>query len=296
MKKIYYLSSNNENLFIEFLRSDKDFIKREQLLKLNKKEIQKVTMVAIDTPNVKDLFLPFQKKIIYFLEYKQARSKRNIFNSYLYAIFFDLIFEWDTNFFKHSKSFLPFFPARVGLIHEMSSVKEVRSINYFLEEDFYSKKTHLISSVVSNKTFLEWHKLRLDLIFSLKSLIKELDVFGRGFNLIKDKSNALIKYKYHIAAENCDSGPSEKLWDPLLCQCVVFYIGNLDFVHPRIRPAIVPIDIYDIQSSYKKIKLELQTSQIFNSLSINDWKSIKQTIISYYSFGEIVKNQIQFYT
>ena len=295
MNKIYYLSSNNENLLKEFLRGDKNFIKREQLLKLKKEEIKKVTMVAIDVPNIKDLFLPFQKKILYLLEYKEARSKRNIFYSYLYSIFFDLIFEWDSNLFKHSKSFLPFFPARVGLIHETSAVKEIRSINYFLEEDFYNKKTHLISSVVSNKNFLEWHKLRLELIFSLKDLIKELDVFGRGFNLIEDKSNALIKYKYHIAAENCDSGPSEKLWDPLLCQCVVFYIGNLDLIHPRIRPAIVPIDIYDIKSSYKKIKLELQTSKIFNSLSIKDWKNIKETIISYYSFGEVVKNQIQSY-
>lgn len=293
---IYYLSTNNENICKEFLRSNKYFIKRDQLLKLNEEEIKEVNLLAIDIPNIKDLFLPFKKKILYLLEYKEARSKKNIIYTYLYASFFDLIFEWDTNLFNNSKSFLPFFPPRVGIIHESSSVKELKNIEYFYKNDFYKNKTHLISSVVSNKSFLKWHKLRLDLIFSLKSKIPEIDIYGRGFNVIPDKANALIKYKYHIASENSDSGPSEKLWDPLLCQCVVFYAGNLNLIHPILRPAIISINIYDFQSCYKKIKYELQTSSIYNSLSNSDWRNIKETIKTYYSFVEIVKKQVKYHS
>ena len=106
MKKIYYLSVNNENLYSEFLRFDNEFIKRSELNQLSSDEIREVIMVTIDTPNVKDLFLPFKKKILYLLEYKEAKSKKQIFYSYLLSFFFDLIFEWDANLFKNSKSFL----------------------------------------------------------------------------------------------------------------------------------------------------------------------------------------------
>ena len=295
MKKSYYLSVNNENLYSEFLRFDNQFLNRSELIQLRPEEIREVIMVAIDIPNIKDLFLPFKKKILYFLEYKEAKSKKQIFFSYLYAFFFDLIFEWDANLFKKSKSFLPFFPPRVGLIYEKYNVKELKGINYFLENDFYKNKKFLISAVVSNKSFLEWHKLRLKMIFEIKSSIPELDIYGRGFNTIPEKSDALIKYKYHIASENCDSGPSEKLWDPLLCQCVVFYSGNLDLVHPQLRAAIIQINIYDIFGSYEIITSELEKFSVFYSLTSDDWANIKKTIRDYYSFEKIFIKQIQTY-
>ena len=295
MKKIYYLSVNNENLYAEFLRFDNEFIKRNELNQLSSDEIREVIMVTIDTPNVKDLFLPFKKKILYILEYKEAKSKKQIFYSYLLSLFFDLIFEWDANLCKNSKSFLPFFPTRVGLIHEKYKVKELKGINFFLENNFHKNKNLLISSVVSNKKVLDWHKLRLKMIFELKSLIPELDIFGRGFNTIPEKSDALIKYKYHIVSENCDSGPSENLWDRLLCQCVVFYSGNLDLVHPQLRAAIIQINIYDIFGSYEIITSELEKFSVFYSLTSDDWANIKKTIRDYYSFEKIFKKQIQTY-
>ena len=70
-------------------------------------------MVAIDIPNIKDLFFPFKKRYFIFLNIKKLNQKNKYF-SYLYTFFFDLIFEWDANLFKKSKSFLPFFPSELG--------------------------------------------------------------------------------------------------------------------------------------------------------------------------------------
>ena len=56
MKKIYYLSVNNENLYSEFLRFDNQFLNRSELIQLRPEEIREVIMVAIDTPNIRDLF------------------------------------------------------------------------------------------------------------------------------------------------------------------------------------------------------------------------------------------------
>ena len=295
MKRKYYISTNNKNLNIEFLRSSSDFMIKSSLDNISIEEIKKTILIAIDTPLIKDLFLPFRKKILYRLEYKEARSKKDLFYSYLYSLFFDIVFEWDSNFFKNSMSFLPFFPPRVGLLHETNEVKEVKSIDYFLTNDFTSKKIQSISSVVSNKGYLEWHKLRLKMIFELKTLIPDLKIFGRGFNQIPDKSDALIDFKYHIAAENSSSGPSEKLWDPLLCQCVVFYAGSLDLVHPILRNAIIAIDIYDFKSSLRIINDELKSSIIYNKISSSDWKIIKETIIKHYNFENTIENQFKNY-
>ena len=295
MKRKYYLSTNNKNLNIEFFRSNSDIFIKIDLKKISIEEIKEIILIAIDTPNMSDLFLPFKKKILYRLEYKEARSKKNLFFSYLYSLFFDVIFEWDSNFFYNSKSFLPFFPPRVGLIHETNKIKEVKNIDFFLTNDFHSRKIKSISSVVSNKAYLEWHKLRLKMIFELKSFIPEIKIFGRGFNQIPDKSDALINFKYHICAENSPFGPSEKLWDPLLCQCIVFYAGSLDLVHPILRNAIIPIDIYDVESSLRTINEELKSSFIYNKLSISDWKFIKETIVKYYSLENIIENQLKNY-
>ena len=295
MKRKYYISTKNKNLNIEFLRLGSDIFIKSNLENISIEEIKNTVLIAIDTPSIKDLYLPFRKKILFRLEYKEARSKKNLFYSYLYSLFFDIIFEWDSNLFKNSISFLPFFPPRVGLMHETNNVKELKSIDYFLSNDFTSQKIQSISSVVSNKSYLEWHKLRLKMIFELKNLIPDLKIFGRGFNQIPDKSDALINFKYHIAAENSPSGPSEKLWDPLLCQCIVFYAGSLDLVHPILRNAIIPIDIYDFEYSIKTIKDELESSTIYNGISSSDWEIIKETIIKYYTFENTIENQLNNY-
>ena len=79
MKKSYYLSVNNENLYSEFLRFDNQFLSRSELIKLSPEEIREIIMVAIDSPNIKDLFFPFKKKILYFLEYKKLNQKNKYF-------------------------------------------------------------------------------------------------------------------------------------------------------------------------------------------------------------------------
>ena len=126
--------------------------------------------------------------------------------------------------------------------------------------------------------------MRLKMIYQLNDEIDELEIYGRGFKTISDKSQALIRYKYNIAIENSSSGPSEKLWDPLLCNCIVFYGGNLDLVYPLLRKAIIQIPIFDKYKAKKIISSELKTSRIINSITKEDWLEIKSSIKRLYSF------------
>ena len=138
--------------------------------------------------------------------------------------------------------FLPCFPPRVGLTHESSHVIEVKSLDYFIENTFLRDKNRDLSVIVSSKSVLPWQRLRLKLISDICSTLS-VSRYGREFNPISDKSDGLLNYRYHIACENSPLGPSEKLWDPLLCSCVVFYAGDLRLVHPFLRKAIIPIPV-----------------------------------------------------
>ena len=274
----YYLSANNCNFNKEFIRFNKNkFITKEELKKYNP---SKVVLISIDKPRFKDLLIPFNKKILFRLEYLPVRKFP--FDIFFYKLFFDFIFEWDSSFINSSFSFLPFFPPRIGMIHENGFIEEKVKLNYFFLTQF--KKSNLISTIVSEKKVLLWQKKRIELIEFLVNDINQIERYGRCYKKVLDKSEVLIPFKYHIAIENCENGPSEKLWDPLLCNCIVFYGGNLDLVYPIIRKAIIQIPIFDKYKSKEIISNELKTSKVFNSITNEDWIKIKSSIKRLYTF------------
>ena len=281
MIKKFYLSSKNKNISTELLRSNSGkFITFKEI---NYKNIKNITLIAIDNPRKRDLFLPFREKILFRLEYNSVR--KSPYSIFLFNLFFKTIYEWDSNYLNNSRSFLPFFPSRLGLIHEENIVREVTKINFFYSNNFVPKKNKILSTVTSSKATLEWQKQRIKLINFLKAEIKNIDHFGRGFNVIPEKSIALINYKYHIAIENCDLGPSEKLWDPLLCNCIVFYGGDCSLLLPDIKKAIIEIPIYDLNKTKKIIEEELSSSKILNQMTHKDWLDIKHRIKLNYTFS-----------
>lgn len=274
----YFLSTNNCNLNKELIRFNKSkFIKKEELKNYNPAEI---ILISIDKPRFKDLLIPFNKKILFRLEYLPVRKFP--FDIFFYYLFFDFIFEWDSSFINSSFSFLPFFPPRIGMIHENEIIDEKVNLDYFFLTQF--KKSNLISTVISDKKLLLWQKERIELIEFLVKDINQIERYGRGFKKVLDKSEVLIPFKYHIAIENCENGPSEKLWDPLLCNCIVFYGGNIDLVYPIIRKAIIQIPIFDKYKSKEIISNELITSRVFNSITKQDWIEIKSSIKRLYTF------------
>jgi hypothetical protein len=89
-------------------------------------------------------------------------------------------------------------------------------------------KDKLISVICSDKSATRGHRQRLRFVNQLKEHFEDsLDVYGRGFNPIPDKWDAIYPYKYHIALENC-SIPNywtEKLADAFLGLSYPIYYG-----------------------------------------------------------------------
>jgi hypothetical protein len=89
-------------------------------------------------------------------------------------------------------------------------------------------KLRPLSVICSNNTMTEGHRQRVRFVEKLKAHFgSTLDVFGRGFQPVVDKWDAIAPYQYHIALENC-SVPhywSEKLADAYLAGAYPIYFG-----------------------------------------------------------------------
>lgn len=110
------------------------------------------------------------------------------------------------------------------------------------------EKTKTISAVYSTKNMRHTlHHARNVLLDYLMENVTGLDRFGKGVRPISFKYEALDTYKYHIAVEN-HIGPghwSEKIADPILCECLPFYAGDPTLGDVIPEDAFIPIPIDD---------------------------------------------------
>ena len=86
-------------------------------------------------------------------------------------------------------------------------------------------KTKNISIIASGKSTTYGHKLRHEVIANFKD---QIDVFGRGYNVIDLKEEALKNYRYSIVIENDSNNYwfTEKLIDCLVTGTIPIYFGS----------------------------------------------------------------------
>jgi hypothetical protein len=107
-------------------------------------------------------------------------------------------------------------------------------------------KTRLCACICSNMSRRPGHRRRLAFVARLQEALGDrIDFYGRGFNEMADKTEALDAYRYHIVLENSaiDHYWTEKLADAYLRNCFPIYWGapNIgDYFDPA---AFVAIDI-----------------------------------------------------
>ncbi len=109
------------------------------------------------------------------------------------------------------------------------------------------EKQNRISVVCSNNRFTPGQCLRLDFLAEAKRQLGDRIVhFGRGFEPVADKLDAILPYRFHLALENCQFPNywSEKIADAYLCWAFPIYVGcpNLEQFLPvssfrRVDPA-----------------------------------------------------------
>jgi hypothetical protein len=95
------------------------------------------------------------------------------------------------------------------------------------EDQKIYEKNSLVSIVASSKSQTGGHRLRHDIISLAQKNNIKLDVFGRGYNPVDYKLEALDKYAFSIVIENSkvDYYFTEKLMDSFITGTVPIYWG-----------------------------------------------------------------------
>ena len=128
-------------------------------------------------------------------------------------------------------------------------------------------KTALLSTVVSSQYEMEGHRLRVDFVkyFQANSQLP-LDVFGhdnkhgfarhQGSLPMRRKDGGVMPYKYHFAAENSDipNYMTEKFFDALLSECLLFYWGCSNAAEHVDQRAFIRLDLRDQAGSLRTIE------------------------------------------
>jgi hypothetical protein len=114
-------------------------------------------------------------------------------------------------------------------------------------------KSKSLSTVTSDKAMKHTvHSQRLAFVKALKERLgDQLNLFGRGFNSVSDKAQAMRDYRYHLAIENHiqPGHHTEKLTDSFIAECLPFYFGDPDYDKAYPRDAVIPINIRDLDAS-----------------------------------------------
>lgn len=134
-------------------------------------------------------------------------------------------------------------------------------MNYNEILNYQHRKTELLSIIDSGKQLISGHRNRVRFLNGLIEYLPFLKVhsYGYGYNKPlphRDKTTGLLKYKYHIAIENCRTHYyfSEKITDAFLTLTIPFYYGCYN-IHKYFPPqSYVDIDITDPVSACAKIK------------------------------------------
>ena len=147
--------------------------------------------------------------------------------------------------------------------------KIIKSSNFEnIVNSWHNERPIQISIITSNKEITPLQKQRLNFIKYLELSLPEIEIFGRGFREIEDKSQVLLKSKYHIALENSIHNGywTEKLIDPLICGTQVIYCGDQSV--NRLFKSVVFIDINNFDKALGIIEDVLKNNVWEKNLSL----------------------------
>lgn len=139
---------------------------------------------------------------------------------------------------KHSNKIYKttFFPWHVGINRNPKLIKKNLNFKKLYKINFKKKK--LISIIQTKKSYCKEHDVRNEILNNLKKEFGEyIEVFGRDYNYVSDKLNALKNFSYHICIENYFGKNfwTEKLSDPLITKTNPIYLGcsNINDYFPK---------------------------------------------------------------
>lgn len=152
-------------------------------------------------------------------------------------------------------------------------------------------KRGLISVVCSNKTITRDHRARLEFVQVLKKHFGEdLAVFGRGFQEIGDKWDAIAPFRFHVVLENDSVAHyfSEKLTDCFLAQTYPLYYGCPNVVQYFSNDSFTAINIHQPEQAIQLIQNAIDAQ--LDRTQVAAVQTSRDRVLNEYNLFSIIRN------
>ena len=138
------------------------------------------------------------------------------------------------------------------------------------------QKRRMVNIFASSKTFTDGHQLRHLIISGLRQNKYPIDVFGHGYQFIKNKEDGMISYRFSICIENSQHNGyfTEKIVDAFVTGTIPIYWGCKD------------IGEYFDQDGILTFNNEEELTEILNSLSKQTYENMTDVIGSNFEFAK----------
>ena len=200
--------------------------------------------------------------------------------------YFDRIFTfWDKSVaarIEHAQTALPW--------HIGRNYPQLKALT---RDEAVATKRDGVSWVTSNATHKEGHRLRMKFKDYLVDEGFAFHLYGRGFDPIDDKFDALFPYKYSIAIENyaCDDYWTEKLADCFLSWTVPIYAGATNVLQYFPANAMIAIDPSDPAGALRTIRTAIDDDHFGRHLdAIHE---ARELVLERYQFFPNVARQFE---
>ena len=155
-------------------------------------------------------------------------------------------------------------------------------------------KLHDVSVFYSGKTMSHsLHDLRHGFITGMmKRMGNDLSVFGKGYQFVAKKKEAIDTYRYHLAIENHQGSDhwTEKLSDCFLGYCMPIYAGcsNVSDYFPE--NSYIQIDLRCMDTAFDVIKTAISNRHYENN--IRAIVEARNRVLTQYSLGHMLSDYI----
>ena len=188
----------------------------------------------------------------------------------------------------------PGIPWFVGLVFQQEQPGCYASMDFDDLKNARPKKDRLLSALTSGKRTTAGQRRRLDFVrMAEKHFGTEFDSFTPDKPRVKDKWDAVSRYKYHLAIENsvCTDYWTEKVADPFLGSCYPLYHGCPNLSDYFSSKSFTPIDIKKPEKAIELIERIIDDETYEKSQeAIAD---SKERVLSRYNLFAVISTMVE---
>jgi len=187
-------------------------------------------------------------------------------------------------------------------------IADEKEINELHQNNNIKNKEYKICTIQSDKYNDEGQKVRLDFIKYLEQKDIHIDVYGTNReyqnyhgsipynkNGLEDRKNCMSGYKYYLHGENNyeHNYITEKLMEPIINECLVFYFGGPNVYDYFDSRSFVMLDKNDLEKSYQIVKKAIEENWYEQRYEFICKE--KKRVLDIYSLAPTVENITNYY-